>query len=127
MREDEELNIADGLLSNSETAYIAYFNSPKQAVPTIVAAVQYSSSDDGAFISWLCMSEDLAGEDGVTGTDSVQVLRHLGLGMFLQNLIQFQQVSRGRSPCLLLQAIVKGDVSLYYMNRGYMKAPLNDL
>jgi hypothetical protein len=125
MREDEESNIRDGLVSHCETTYIAYFDSAKQTVPTIVAAVQYSSCAEEAFIIWLCVSHELPMPETVTGTEPVCVFRRLGLGMFLQNLIQFQQVSRGWPPRLLLQAIVNGDAALYHINRGYVKSPSN--
>jgi hypothetical protein len=53
MREDKATNIQEGLVSKCKTLYIALYNSVKQTVPTIVAAVQYCSSNEGTFISWM--------------------------------------------------------------------------
>ena len=95
MRDDEKQNICDGLVKECETLYIASFNSTKDLVPTIVAAAQYCSSDDGAFINWIAVESDIPDDIKMTGANPVRKFRRLGLGMFLQTLIQFQQVSRG--------------------------------
>ncbi len=125
MRKDEKQNIRDGLTQNCETIYIASFNSAKDHAPTIVAATQYCSSEEGAFINWIAVASDIPDDTKLAGVLPVRKFRRLGLGMFLQTLIQFQQVSRGRSSRLLLQCIVDGDACQYYLNRGYIKSRRN--
>jgi hypothetical protein len=127
MRDDEKKNIKGALVQNCETLYIASFNTHKQLVPTIVAAVQYTSSSDGAFINWLGVMADIPDDVVPLGRIPIRIFRRLGLGMFLQNLIQFQLLARGFSPRLLLQCIENGDACEYYLHRGYSKASANRL
>jgi hypothetical protein len=127
MRDDEKTNIKGALVQNCETLYIASFNTHKQIVPTIVAAVQYTSSSDGAFINWLGVMADIPDDVIPLGRSPIRIFRRLGLGMFLQNLTQFQKLARGFSPRLLLQCIENGDACEYYLHRGNSKASANIL
>ena len=47
--------------------------------------------------------------------------------MFLQNLVQFQQVSKGWSERVFLQTLLSSLACQYYKNCGYTKAPMNDI
>jgi hypothetical protein len=105
MSDAKSENIKEGLMGNCETLYIASFNSAKQEVPMIVSAVQYSSSDNGAFISWLGVLEDVSEHVLLPGNDPVCQFQPLGLGMILQSIIQFQQITCGQSPHLLLRSV----------------------
>ena len=60
-------------------------------------------------------------------TSGIGVFRRLGFGTFLQTLIQFQQIGRGWLPRIFLQTLLNGDACQYYVNRGYIKAPQNDI
>jgi hypothetical protein len=124
LRPDEEKNIRDGFTSNCDTIYIAGFNATNQKSPQILASIQYASTPVGSWINWLGVSgaipEMFLSEDG-----SPRSFRGLGLGMFLQILVQFQQLSRGWNPRLFLQTLLSGDACSYYLKRGYHRAPTN--
>jgi hypothetical protein len=47
------------------------------------------------------------------------------LGIFLQVLVQFQQLARGWLPRLFLQTLLSGNAISFYLTRGYVQAPLN--
>jgi hypothetical protein len=100
------------------------FNAPNQKSPQILAAIQYASTPVGSWINWLGVSGAIPAmflsEDGTPRT-----FRGLGLGMFLQVLVQFQQLYRGWNPRLFLQTLLSGDACLYYLKRGYHRAPSN--
>jgi hypothetical protein len=52
--------------------------------------------------------------------------RCVGLEMFLQVLVQFQQLAHGWSPRLYLQQkLLSGNLVLYYLKWGYMHVPWN--
>jgi hypothetical protein len=127
MREDEKQNIRDGLVGNCETIYVAAFNLNQANTITIVAAVQFCTSPEGAWINWLGISADVRNSGDMAMTNNIGVFRRLGFGTFLQSLIQFQQLGRGWLPRLFLQTLLNGDACQYYMNRGYIKAPQNDI
>jgi hypothetical protein len=73
MRQDEKDSIREGMLKNCELLYIASYNSCKQTDPTIVVAIQYSTSADGAFIIWLGIQEDIPES---TTIDGINVVRY---------------------------------------------------
>jgi hypothetical protein len=124
-REEEKQNIREGLLKDCETLYVVAFNLIKPNTITIVAAVQFCTTPDGAWINWLGVSADVCNSGDMPMTNSVGVFRRLGFGTFLQSLIQFQQLAKGWLPRLFLQTLLNGDACQYYINRGYIKAPHN--
>jgi hypothetical protein len=124
LQPDEEKNIRDGFTCHCDTIYIAGFHSTNQKLPQIIAAIQYSSTPVGSWINWLGVSSGIPAmflsDDGTPKS-----FRGLGLGMFLQVLVQFQQLSRGWKQRLFLQTLLSGDACLYYLKRGYIRAPSN--
>ena len=127
MREDEKQNVRDGLVGDCETIYIAGFNLLHPNTISIVAAVQFCTSPEGAWINWLGISADIRNSGDISLTNGIGVFRRLGFGMFLQNIVQFQQLARGWLPRLFLQTILDGEACEYYSNRGYIKALRNDI
>jgi hypothetical protein len=51
----------------------------------------------------------------------------MGLGMFLQYLIQLEQLLPGWSPCLFLQTILSGDEHQYYLKCSYIHKTKNKI
>jgi hypothetical protein len=87
MREDEKQNIWDRLVNDCETIYVAAFNLIHQNTITIVAAVQFCTSPEGAWINWLGISADVCNSGDMPMTNGIGVFRRLGFGTFLQSLI----------------------------------------
>jgi hypothetical protein len=124
LRPDESSHIQDGFTKNCETLYIAGFTSTECGSPEIIAAIQYSTSPLGAWINWLAVS---SGKDTkfLTDSKSPRNFRGMGLGIFLQVLVQFKQLAKGWMPRLFLQTLLSGNAVSFYLTRGYVRAPRN--
>ena len=122
---DEQSHIWDGFTTNCETIYIAGFTSSKQPTPKVIGIIQYASSPQGVWINWLGVTP--SNPCSFTDAPMAKSFRGMGLGMFLQILVQFQQLSRGWSTRLFLQTLLNSDACEYYLKRGYIRAPKNDI
>ena len=87
LHSDEEKNIREGFLANCETIYIAGFNATTQVTPASVAAIQFSASEQGSWISWLGVTAGCHQNFFIKGGVVPRTFRGMGLGMFLQTMV----------------------------------------
>jgi hypothetical protein len=116
IRPEEKDNIRQGLTANCKTLYIIAFNLHRPNHITIIGAVQYSAAPEGVWINWLGISADIQPKVTTSSKKEIRVFRRLGLGMFLQNLVQFQQISKGWSERIFLQTLRGSQACDYYKN-----------
>ena len=89
--------------------------------------MQYSAAPEGVWINRLGILADIQPKLSTSSKNEIRIFRRLGLGIFLQNLVQFQQISKGWLERIFLQTLRGSPASDYYKNRGYIQAPSNDI
>ena len=82
---------------------------------------------EGVWINWLGISADIQPEVLTSSKNEICIFRRLGFGMFLQNLVLFQQISKGWLERMFLQTLCGSPTCDYYKNRAYIQAPSNDI
>ena len=127
MRSDKMENIHLGMKANCETIYILAYNLARADTLTIVGTAQYNTSPAGVWINWLGLSAEVHPDIATSKKTRCSSILMSGSGYVFPNLIQFQQVSKGWSERVFLQTLISSLACQYYQNRGYIKAPKNDI
>jgi hypothetical protein len=123
---EEQSSVKKGLQNDNNTLYVIGLDNGLQY--HVVAAVQYVAVHAGVFVNWLAV-ENSGHERNHYGSSSSHLMnfRRIGLGGFLQELLLLMQSARGWKPTIFLQSNVGSRACIYYVHRGYKRAPENNL
>ena len=120
MHKDETEAISRGMISDCDTLYVVGIDNASHY--HIIAAVQYVATPDAVYINWLGVEHKISANVSFSkkqsGEKRIQ-FRKLGLGTFMLNLVQMQQIGRGHSHTLILQTNPTSRARVFYERRGF--------
>ncbi len=123
LHKDKIEAITRGLASDCDTIFVLGFDNGNHY--NIIAAVQYVPTCDGVYINWLGVEHKFGANVSFTQKGKGEKLiqfRKLGIGTFLLNLVQMQQIGRGFKHTLILQTNPTSRARTFYQNRGFVQS-----
>ena len=121
----EEKKSISTSFERGETLYIIGFNNKGDA-HSVIAVIMYVSCQEGSYINWFVVDQRPYDHSRFGKFANEQSFCNMGLGAFLLQMVQLQEVIQGFSTDLYLQENMSTPAQKYYENRGFKKLESND-